>query len=144
MHRPWTGRYSGKRISVSTTGETNGPERARLQTFYDVIRLFHTHPEATRADAHECRCSCPTVGLLRSRVVQETYISHVGDEANTLQEVEVGLEQNSELIYTEYQRLRRDAWTAVILPQASAIKYLGVDTELRSFGARYAYFSRDN
>jgi lambda repressor-like predicted transcriptional regulator len=33
-----------------------------------------------------------------------------------IDEVEVGLEQDPEVIYTEYQRPDRDEWTAVILP----------------------------
>ncbi len=58
-----------------------------------------------------------TVGLLRRRMVQETYVVHVGKEANKLEEVEVGFERDSEIIYTEYQCPELDEWSMEILPK---------------------------
>jgi hypothetical protein len=69
---PWVDRYSGKRIPVSTSEAMAGPERARLQTYRDVVAAFRTHPEAKSADAEGRPCGRQTVGLLRRRVVQET------------------------------------------------------------------------
>jgi hypothetical protein len=117
LHLPWIDRYSGKRVAVSTTAEMDDPQRARLQTFRDVFREFRVHPEAKSADASGRACDRQTIGLLRRRVVRETYVAHVGKEANKLEEVEAGLEQDAEVIYTEYCRLDRDEWTLVILPR---------------------------
>lgn len=55
-------------------------------------------------------------GLLRRRTMQETYVAHVGKEANKLDEVEAGLEQDPEVIYTEYDHPRRDPWRTLVLP----------------------------
>jgi hypothetical protein len=117
LQLPWINQYSGKRIAVSTTAELDGPDRARLQTFRDVIREFRTHPEAKSAGWNGRPCGRGTVGLLRRRVVQETYVAHVGKEANKFEEVEAGLEQNPEVIYTEYRRPDRDEWTVAVLPR---------------------------
>jgi hypothetical protein len=116
LRLPWIDRYSGRRIPVSTTEAMASPERARLQTYRDVVDAFRTHPEAKSADAEGRPCGRGTVGLLR-RMVQETYVAHVGKEANKLEAVAAGLEQDPEVIYTEYHRPGRDEWTAVILPQ---------------------------
>lgn len=79
--------YSGKRIAVSTTDEMHDSDRARLQTFRDVIAEFRTHPEAKSADVEGRSCDRRTVGLLKRRVVQETHVSYVGKEANKPKEV---------------------------------------------------------
>ncbi len=56
LQLPWVDRYSGQRIAISTTEETDGPKRARLQTYHDVVREFRTHPEAKSADAEGKPC----------------------------------------------------------------------------------------
>lgn len=117
MHLPWVDRYSGKRIPVSTTNDMDRPEHARLQSFRDVLQEFRAHSEAKSADAQGGACHRRTVGLLKRRVVQETYVAHVGKEANKLEEVEAGLEQDPEVISTEYHRPDRNEWNAVILPE---------------------------
>lgn len=50
------------------------------------------------------------------RVVKEMAVAHVGEEANKLEEVEVELEHDPEVIYTEYQHAQRDEWTSTGLP----------------------------
>jgi hypothetical protein len=116
LRLPWIDRYTGNRIAISTVDEMHEPHRARLQTYRDVVQTFRVHPEAKSADAEGRPCGRQTVGLLRRRSVQETYMVHVGKEANKLEEVEAGLEQDAEVIYTEYGHPDRDEWTTVILP----------------------------
>ncbi len=65
LRLPWVDRYTGARITISTTAELGGPERARLQTYCDVVRAFRTHPEAKSADAEDRPCGRGTVGLLQ-------------------------------------------------------------------------------
>jgi hypothetical protein len=127
----WIDRYSGRQIPVSTTDEMDDPHRARLQTFRDVIREFRTHPEAKSADADGRACRRQTVGLLRRRIVQETYVAHVGKETNKLEEVESGLERDPKVIYTEYHCLGRDEWTTVILPRMRRTNLTALARECR-------------
>lgn len=114
---PWVDRYSGDRIAVSTTEADDGPQKARLQSLRDVIGEFQTHPEAKSAGGDGMTCSRRTIGLLQRREVRETYVAHVGKEANKLEEVQAGFEQDPEVIYTEYQRPGRNEWSAVIRPR---------------------------
>ncbi|HEV2087714.1 MAG TPA: hypothetical protein VGR21_05330 [Cryptosporangiaceae bacterium] len=87
-----------------------------LQTYRDVVREFRTHPEAKSARANGAACTRQMVGLLHRRVVQETYIAHVGKEANKLEEVDAGLEQDPEAVYTEYLRPGQGPWQSTVLP----------------------------
>jgi len=112
----WIDRYSGKRIPVTTDPLGQRPMHAHLQTYGDVLGAFQTHPEAKSADAMGKACTRRTVGLLRRRVVQETYVAHVGKEANKLELVEVGFEHDPEAVLTEYTRPGHDHWSAVVLP----------------------------
>ncbi len=114
---PWIDRYSGQQFLVGTTAAMASLGRARLKTYRDVLREFRRHPEARSFGPDGRPCDRQTVGLLGRRVVQETYVAHVGKEANKLEEVETGLEQDPEAIYTEYHRPDRDEWTTVILPR---------------------------
>lgn len=57
-----------------------------------------------------------TVGLLQRRVVQETYVAHVGKEANKLELVKVGFEHDPEAVPTEYTRTDHGHWSTVVLP----------------------------
>ncbi len=74
--------------------------------------------------------------------MRETYVAHVGKEANKLEEVEAGLEQDPEVIYTEYRLPDRDEWSTVILPRlreqnlAALARMCGVtERQLRSLVA---------
>lgn len=116
LRLPWIDRYSGKRVAVSTEDEMHDPDQARLQTFRDVVREFRTHPEAKSADSEGRACSRRTVGMLERRLVEESYVAHVGKEANKLEEVEAGFERDPETVWTEYDCINRDEWTVTILP----------------------------
>lgn len=48
--------------------------------------------------------------------MQETYIAHVGKEANKLEKVEAGLEYDPEVIYTEYLHPDRNERRLMVLP----------------------------
>lgn len=129
---PWFDRYSGARIKVSTTEAGDNSHKARLQSLRDVIGEFQTHPEAKSAGVDGLVCSRRTVGLLSRRKVRETYVTHVGKEANKLEEVQAGFEQDPDVIYTEYHRPQVDRWTAEIVPQlqTSNLQELAAETGL--------------
>ncbi len=42
--------------------------------------------------------------------------THVGKEANHLEEVEAGIEHDSDEVYAEYPDPQRDPWRALVLP----------------------------
>jgi hypothetical protein len=114
---PWIDRYSGQRYQVATSDERDDPEVMRLQTYRDVVRAFRTHPEAKSAGADGTACDRRTVGLLRRRVVEETYVAHIGKEANKFEEVEAGLEHDPDEVWAEYRHLDRNAWITVTVPR---------------------------
>jgi hypothetical protein len=116
LRLPWLDRYSGTRIAVSTAEVIHDSHKARLQTFRDVIGEFRTHPEAKSLGPDGKPCGRHTQGLLRRRVVQETYVSHVGKEANKLEEVEAGLEHPADVVYNEYDRPMTMHWDTDMLP----------------------------
>lgn len=104
-------------MAITTDGVVDAPDVARVQTYRDVVRAFRTHPEAKSAGPTGQPCDRQTAGLLQRREVRQSIVVHVGKEANKLEEVEVGLEQDPEVIYTEYRGQDRDEWTTVILPR---------------------------
>lgn len=96
--------------------EHDNPQAIRLQTYRDVVRKFRPHPKAKDAEVEGAACGLRTVGQLRRRVLREMYVTHVGKEANKLEEVEGGIERNPEVLYTEYRNPTKHGWMTVILP----------------------------
>ncbi len=96
----------------------------------DVLAEFRTHPEAKSADRFGRRTGRHTVGLLQQRRMQETFITHVGKEANRLEEAEGGLLHEADAARTEYLHPTRNEWTKSILPQLAQlpIAYLAAET----------------
>lgn len=116
LELPWIDRYSGNSVPVTTDPLDQRPTHALLQTYGDVLGAFQTHPEAKSADATGRACTRRTVGLLQRRMVQETYVAHLGKEANKLELVEVGFEHDPDAVRTEYTRPGHDHWSAEMLP----------------------------
>jgi hypothetical protein len=118
LHLTWIDRYSGARYRISTTIDTGGPGVARVQTYRDVLADYRYHPEAKSAGPHGRLYTRQTVGLLGRRVVRSIpeLTTHVGKESNRLEEVEVGLEHDPVVIYTEYRYPDRDPWRTEVLP----------------------------
>ena len=61
------------------------------------------------------------MGLLQRRHVRINQIKYVGQESNSLEEVDAGLVHSAENIYTEYCDPRRDEWQTKILPMLRKI-----------------------
>lgn len=57
-----------------------------------------------------------SVQLEGHQTVQETYVSHIGKEANKLEEVHAGFVHNAEEVYINYGVRLHDHWEAVIVP----------------------------
>jgi len=116
LKKTWTDQYSGNDYRITTTGHHGDRHTARVKTYGEVLREYEIHPESKCADAAGKPCSKQTVGLLQRRHVQIDQIKYIGKESNSLEEVEAGLEQSAENVYTIYTDPRRDEWQTKILP----------------------------
>ena len=131
---PWIDRYSGKPFRISTDVDLHRPDMALVKSMRDVLAEFQTHPEAKSADRFGRRAGRQTVGLLQRRTVKETFIAHVGKEANKLESIEVGFEHDLDAVRTEYPRTGHDHWTAVVLPllRQADVRTLASETGMSS------------
>lgn len=89
---------------------------ARVKTYGDVLGDYEFHAEAKCADADGNPSGKQTVGLLKRRHVRIDQIKHIGKESTGLEEVEAGLIQSAQNVYTEYADPKRDEWQTKILP----------------------------
>jgi hypothetical protein len=112
----WIDQYTGKPHRVTTDGHTGNRNIARVKTYGDVLVDYEYHPESKCADAEGNVCGKQTVGLLRRRHVGIDRIVYIGKESNRLEEVESGMVQDEDSVYTEYPDPRRDEWATVMLP----------------------------
>jgi hypothetical protein len=126
----WIDVYSGEPFTITTRDAVSGERTARVQSNRDVIARYRVHPEAKSLGLDGVQCGKRTVGLLGRRVVQETYVAHVGKEANKLEEVEAGLEHDPEVIYTEYARPQNGVWQSLSSQLARERSVAGLACEL--------------
>lgn len=117
LNRRWIDQYTGKAYRVTTDGHTGNRNIARVKTYGDVLVDYEYHPESKCADADGNVCGRQTVGLLGRRHVGMDRIVYIGKESNRLEEVESGMVQDEDSVYTEYPDPRRDEWITVILPE---------------------------
>lgn len=81
-----------------------------------MITEYEFHPESKCADALENPCDRQTVGLLQRRHIKIEQIKCVGKESNSLENVEEGMIQSEQNVYTEYADPRRSEWITKIQP----------------------------
>jgi hypothetical protein len=112
----WIDQYTGKRYGVTTEGYQGTRHAARVKTHGDVLREYEFHAETKCADMDGNPSGKQTVGLLQRRHIRIDQIKPIGKESNSLEEVEAGLIQSAENVYTEYPDPKRDEWHAKILP----------------------------
>lgn len=65
-------------------------------------------------------CCKQTIGLLQRRHIEIDHITYIGKESNRLEDVESGMIQDEDEVYTEYIDPSRDEWTTKILPALQA------------------------
>jgi hypothetical protein len=87
-----------------------------VKTYRDVLAAYRRHPEAKSLGPNGRPCSRRTVGLLARRPVQALSVTHVGKEANLLDEIQAGLIGDEEQVLAEYADLRCDEWQRLVLP----------------------------
>jgi len=88
----------------------------RVRTFGEVIRLYRVHPEAKSLDPDGERCGRQTRGLLKRRPVRASYLTHIGKEANSLEEIATGMVRDEDEVLNEYQDPERDPFTNLVVP----------------------------
>lgn len=116
LKKMWIDQYSGKEYRITTSGPHGDRQTARVKTYGDVLREYEFHPESKCADIKGEPCDKQTVGLLQRRHIRIDQIKYIGKESNSLEEVEAGLIQSADNVYTEYVDPRRDEWQTKILP----------------------------
>jgi hypothetical protein len=129
----WIDQYTGKRYGVTTEGYHGTRHSARVKTHGDVLREYEFHAEAKCANIDGKPSGKQTVGLLQRRHIRIDQIKYIGKESNSLEEVEAGLIQSAENVYTEYPDPKRDEWETKIRPvlqQRGILKVLQNETHL--------------
>ncbi len=87
-----------------------------MKTYGDILSEYEFHPESKCADAQGNPCGKQTIGLLQRRHIAIEQIKYVGKESNSLEDVESGMIQATQSVYTEYPDPRRDEWETKIRP----------------------------
>ena len=109
-----------------------------MKTYGEVLEEYEYHPEAKCADSHGNPCDKQTIGLLQRRHIRIEQTRFIGKESNSLEEVESGVEQSEQNVYTEYVDPRRDEWATKTLPALKKAPLILVETECKSRLSRRA------
>jgi hypothetical protein len=117
----WIDQYTGKAYGIATEGYSGTRTTARVKTYGDVLDDYEYHPESKCADASGNICGKQTIGLLYRRHIEINRIVYIGKESNRLEEVESGMIQNEDEVYTEYPDPHRDEWVTKLLPKLNAM-----------------------
>jgi hypothetical protein len=80
-----------------------------------------THPEHKSADEHGRRCGRRTIGLLYRRHLEAQTVTHIGKEANALDESAAGLLQRLDEAQSAYDDTERLRFQRVVLPELRRI-----------------------
>lgn len=131
-NQPWVNRYSGREYRVTTEPSDNRerPGVVTVKNYRDVLREYATNPEHKSAPSAGKPCGRRTVGLLQRRDVRPATTTHVGKEANRLDDAAVGLLDSSDavLAYDETERMR---FAQLMVPR---LRLLGVREVARRSG----------
>jgi hypothetical protein len=124
LKKDWIDQYTGKRYHITTVGKHGSRHTARVKTFGEVLRDYQVHPESKCADAEGIPCGKQTIGLLQRRHIRVDEVKYIGKESNSLEDVESGMIQSAQSVYTEYADPRRDEWQTKILPALKKVPLL--------------------
>jgi len=116
LKKSWINQYTGDTFRITTAGDHGTRWSARVKTYGEALEEYEFHPESKCADKDGNPCNKQTVGLLDRRRVQIRNIKFIGKESNSLEDVESGLVQSAQTVYTEYPDPSRDEWDTVIRP----------------------------
>ncbi|MFN0153442.1 MAG: hypothetical protein ACKVUT_03605 [Gaiella sp.] len=101
---------------VERSGHSLGPRVVGVQTYRHVLDRYRTLPEYKSLSADGTRCRRQTAGLLVRRPVEATKWTHIGKEANLLDQVAAGIVSGEEETTTTYRDPTHDEWDEIYLP----------------------------
>ena len=114
LTKPWINQYTGDTFRITTSGHHGTRWSARVKTYGEVLEEYEFHPESKCADKEGNPCDKQTTGFLNRRHIRIGTIKFIGKESNSLEEVEGGLVQSAQNVYTEYPDPSRDEWDTTI------------------------------
>ena len=115
LTQPWTDLHSGNIYRVSATAEFGGRGIARIQTHGDVLERYRVHPESGTVGPHDRPSTGETVGLLSREPRTVCRVLYVGKESNRLEEVQAGMVDDANQVFTVYNDPKDDSvWRAVV------------------------------
>jgi hypothetical protein len=106
----------GGETRIARGGVPLPPGVVGVKSYRHVLDAYRTHPEAKSLGPDGRTCTRRTLGLLSRRPVDALSVTHVGKEANLLEEVAAGLIGEEEQVLAEYADLRRNEWQRLVLP----------------------------
>ena len=115
---PWINRYSGS-VYHLTLEPSAGREREGLVTpkaYRDILAAYLAHEEAKSLAPDGGPCDPPTSGLLLHRPVLVRTITHVGKEANQLEDTLTGLVANQNERLNNYEDPERTYFRDQVVP----------------------------
>jgi hypothetical protein len=125
VHDPASGHY---RISTESIYDRAGhalpPGVVGVKTYRDVLHAYRVHPEPKSLGTDGRPCSRATIGLLNRRPVHTLEITHIGKEANLLDEIQAGLIGDEHEVLTEYRAVNDDTWLSIELPALQRVPAL--------------------
>jgi len=101
---PWINRYTARSYTI-TTNPSEGYDRdsvVTVKTYRHTLAEYATHPESKSANATGARCRQQTRGLLARRSVTAQTITHIGKEANNLDDAQTGLHIRQDDVLNTY------------------------------------------
>ena len=124
---------------IETGGIALPPGVVGVKTYRDVLEAYRVRPEAKSLGPDGQPCGRRTVGLLSRRPVRALSITHVGKEANLIEEVASGVVSDEEDVLVEYKKVSDEEWERVFLP---ALREMNVRETAAAAGVSPSTFTR--
>ncbi len=113
----WTDIHSGMTYRAA---DSPSRDTVTLKSYNDVVDDYQRHPEPKSASSDGTPCGRTTRGLLARRPVEVLTVTHIGKEANDLEDVEHGLVSALPEVLNRYDE-GTDAWTRLVQPVLRAM-----------------------
>ena len=92
------------------------PNEVRVRSYRDLLAGYRVHLEEKFLGPDGRPCRRQTVGLLQQRAVHARPATHIGKEANRLEDVQQGLVADLGEVLNEYESSTRDPLRTEVLP----------------------------
>jgi hypothetical protein len=116
VYDPSGSSYRLGRSPIEQSGIALPPGVVGAKTYRDVLEAYRVRTEAKSLGPDGQPCGRRTEGLLSRRPVRALSLTHVGKEANLLEEVAAGVVSAESDVQVEYRSLSADEWGRFVLP----------------------------